>query len=326
VPPEYRPVSASQHVAPEQAVPENADASSAGASDASADDASSEQDTTAGSRDDAGRDDAGHDDSGRDAGTAGGASAAGAAAGASANGSPLADAPREPTDHHDDANANATGTDAQTTAAPTTEAPTRATTVTPTPTPYAGATYLNAPAPPKKRGNRSLGILIAILGALIFAALNAAVTFGILSLDYGFSRAQTYLTSYLKGWEFWVPVGVFTLAFIALVAIVNRGRWWAYIFGSMFVSALVFVAYFGAALLTNRVWERTPGEFRTFTDAYFGTNIPYLWVAVAASFIALEVVVWIGGWISFHGQHAKRRYLEAKAAYDAEYSTERAER
>jgi len=189
---------------------------------------------------------------------------------------------------------------------------------TPAPAPYAGATYLQTPTPPKKRGNRGLGILIAVLAAVVFGAADLAATYGILILRYGGDRAVNYLESYAKGWDFWIPLAVFTAAFIALVAIVNRARWWAYVLGSIFVSILVFAGYFGATLLTNKVWNLTPAEFSTFAHDYFQSNIPYLWIATVVSVIALEVVIWFGAWIAFHGQVAKRRNVEARAAYEEE--------
>lgn len=294
IPADYRPVSASDHVAPEPAVP--AVAGEPGVSDdvrvreASGEpgvsDASGERDV---------------------------------APEASAPRTQLADTPVEPTDSTETA-APAPAVPAPTPVAAASAEPASAERTAA----YPGATYLNAPTPPRKRGNRGLGILIAVLGAVVFGVANAAATFGILSVRYGGAQARTYLTSYLEGWEFWIPLAVFLAAFIALVAIVNRGRWWAYILGSMFVAALVFAAYFAAALVTSQVWDRTPAQFRTFSGDFFLTNIPYLLVAVAATFIALEIVIWLGAWIAFHGQHAKRRYIEAKAAYDAEYGTDRA--
>jgi len=186
------------------------------------------------------------------------------------------------------------------------------------PAAYAGPTYLQTPTEPKKRSNRGLGILIAVLAAVVFAAADLAATYGILLIRYGDSRAVDYLESYLKGWDFWVPLAVFTAAFIALVAIVNRGRWWAYVLGSVFVAILVFASYYGAALLTSKAWNFTPAEFNAFTRDFFQSNIVYLWVATVVSIIALEIVTWFGAWISFHGQVAKRRNAEARAAYEEE--------
>jgi len=199
------------------------------------------------------------------------------------------------------------------------------TTVIPTPLPSTPSTptYLNAPLPPKKRGNRGVGILIAVLGTIVFAAANAGATLGVFTLRYGFASAQTRIQDYVMEWSFWLPTAVFLAAFIGLIAVVNRGRWWGYIVGSLAVGALVFAAYFGAAMLTGKFWNQTPDEFRAFVDDFFNSNITYLWVALAAALIARELVLWLGAWISFHGQNTKRRYLEAKAAYDAEYSTAR---
>jgi hypothetical protein len=188
----------------------------------------------------------------------------------------------------------------------------------PAPAPYAGPTYLQAPTAPQKRSNRGLGILIAVLAAVVFGAADLAATYGILLVRYGDSHATDYLETYVKDWEFWVPLAVFTAAFIALVAIVNRGRWWGYVLGSIFVAVLVFAGYYGGALLDSQAWNFTPTEFRDFTHDYFQTNIVYLWVATVVSVIALEVVIWFGAWIAAHGQAAKRKNAEARAAYEAE--------
>jgi hypothetical protein len=222
---------------------------------------------------------------------------------------PVVDAPAEPT-----ADASPAPV-AEPTPAPL-PAPVQAT--EPEPAPYGGPTYLQSPTEPKKRSNRGLGILIAVLAAVVFAAADLAATYGILLVRYGNDRALTYLESYAKGWDFWIPLAVFTAAFIALVAIVNRGRWWGYVLGSVFVAILVFASYYGAALLTSQAWNFTPGEFSDFTRDYFQSNITYLWVATVVTFIALELVTWFGAWISFHGQVAKRKNLEARAAYEAD--------
>jgi hypothetical protein len=297
VPPGYEPVSASNHVAPEPAVPTNR-----------RDDEQPEQDDSNG----VGEPGA---EPRYDAESAGAATEAEEPAHAQLQPPAVVteDEPATATPEREAIPAPATEPEHQ---AGTQPEPTPA----PTPAPYGGPTYLNAPERPKTRSNRGLGILIAVLATVVFAAANLAATYGVLILRYGDGKALDYAKSYVTGWEFWVPVAVFLLAFIALVAIVNRGRWAAYVFGSIFVAALVFIAYFAAALLTGRMWEKTPDELRSFTGDYFQSNIPYLWIAVIASFIALEVVIWFGAWIAFHGQNAKRRTISEQAAWDEEYT------
>jgi hypothetical protein len=309
LPPDYRPVSASEHVAPEPALP---------ATDEQAEEPVSETHQAAHEPGTEPRFDA----------AAAGAEPETAAAAATPV-PPLASEPIEPTAAHESETASETATEpeAEATTAPPVAEPTPTPAPAPVATPaapapnadaYAGPTYLQTPERPKKRGNRGLGILIAVLAAVVFAAADLAATYGILLIRYGDTRAADYLASYAKGWDFWVPLAVFTAAFIALVAIVNRARWWAYVLGAVFVAILVFASYYGAALLTSKAWNFTPGEFREFTRDYFESNITYLWVATAVTFIALEVVTWFGAWIAFHGQIAKRRNAEARAAYEEE--------
>ncbi|WP_022882697.1 ABC transporter permease family protein [Gryllotalpicola ginsengisoli] len=280
--PGYRPVAASEHVAPEQSVPQTSDEV-----EPTAEPADSE------------------------------ASAQEAPAETAATDAPAAAPVSEPV------------TQAATTteSAPAAEAPATPTTVEPTaaeqPAPAASVSqpspvYVQPPTPPKKRSNRGVGILLAVLATVLFAALEIAATYVILFVRFGADSTREYILSYVEGWEFWLPLAVFAAAFIALVAIVNRGRWWAYVFGSMFVAALVFVGYFAAALITNRIWERTPDEFRSFLGDYFQANVPYVLIAFTATFLALEVVTWMGAWIAARGQSVKRRNAEAAAAYEEE--------
>lgn len=312
LPPDYVPVSASQHVAPEAQVPATADAEN-GDTDAAQQERAAEhaiQPETAAA--------AAHEPA-KEPGVEPRFDAESAGAAPEPSSEPVPErAPASESASVPTPPSTPVPASAEPPAAP---APAPATsTATPAPADggYAGPTYLQPTTAPKKRGNRGLGILIAVLAAIVFAAANLAATYGILELRYGGSRSLDFLESYVKGWDFWVPLAVFVAAFIALVAIVNRGRWWAYVLGSVVVAALVFASYYGAALLTTKAWNLTPGEFRTFSRDYFQSNIVYLWVAVAATFIALEVVTWFGAWIAFHGQQAKRRNAEARAAYEAE--------
>ncbi|GAA4177715.1 hypothetical protein [Gryllotalpicola koreensis] len=283
LPPDYEPVSASDHVAPEPPPIAGDEPGAAPRFDAAAE----------------------------------GAAAEGAETDAAAPAAPVVGAPVEPTAVDETTSAPAPAPAAEPTPAPVpTPAPTPV--QAPEPAPYGGPTYLQSPTEPKKRSNRGLGILIAVLAAVVFAAADLAATYGILLVRYGNDRALNYLESYAKGWDFWIPLAVFTAAFIALVAIVNRGRWWGYVLGSVFVALLVFASYYGAALLTSQAWNFTPGEFTDFTRDYFQSNITYLWVAAVVTFIALELVTWFGAWIAFHGQVAKRKNAEARAAYEAD--------
>ena len=321
LPPDYRPVAASEHVAPQPAVPTASTSAATDSAPVTPDEASVDRQPAGLPADPT--DPQQHSAAVAAAAAESDAPADAAPAQPAADGAPTTVAPvAQP--------APAPAPAAQQTApaepAPTTSA-------------YAGPTYISAPTPPKKKSNRGIGILIAVLGVVVFAAANLAATlgiliavlaavvfavadlaatYGLLLIRYGEGHAADYFATYAKSWDFWLPLAVFTAAFIALVAIVNRGRWWGYVLGSIFVAVLVFAAYYGAALLTSRAWNFTPSEFRNFTHDYFLTNITYLWVATLVSVIALEVVIWFGAWVAFHGQAAKRKNLEARAAYEAE--------
>lgn len=186
-----------------------------------------------------------------------------------------------------------------------------------------GPVFVTAPVAPEPKGNRSVGILIAVLATVVFAALDAAAAYLILLSNQGESTALTTLESYLRSYSFWLPAVVFFLAFVALIAIVNRAGWWAHVLGSIFVAAFVYAAFFGAALLQIKVWELTGDEFTKYLHQFIQSDIPYVWVAFVSVFVAFEVVIWFGLWISRRGAAVKRRNAQARAAYDEQFPNPR---
>ncbi|MDQ1588755.1 MAG: hypothetical protein QOJ77_1920 [Microbacteriaceae bacterium] len=213
-------------------------------------------------------------------------------------------------------------TDVYETPAPATPAwsPEPTATVEPTATAAPGAAYgqpaapvyVPAPLPPKKKSNRGIGALIALLGAVIFAIVYAiviAIIGGIL-----LSSPATFLdqfTRYLTTASFYVPVIAFAVAMIVLVQIVNRAGWWVYIIGGLFVAVIVYFAFVGGTLLAQAAWNLTPQE----ASRFIGT----LWLnpfAIAAGIVAREVSLWVGLWLAARGRRLKARNAEAREEYE----------
>jgi hypothetical protein len=195
-----------------------------------------------------------------------------------------------------------------------------AATLAPEPEPFVAAqstpqtVYVQAPAPPKSRGNRGFGVLVALIGTVLFALLYAGVAYLLITM-YGAGRTEgvQVFTEFLVRPVFWVPIVAFFIGFALLAAIVNRGAWWYYAVFSLIIAVLVYFSYLGGALLTVEAWTLTVGAAGEF--------IAQRWLdpfAIAAFIIAREIPIWLGGWIAARGRTVAERNRLALEAYDRE--------
>ena len=175
-------------------------------------------------------------------------------------------------------------------------------------TPAPQIVYVTTPHPPKRRSNRALGTLIAVLASVVYAALLALV-FAIVwasitgGADLGFVGSP----------NFYIPVAFFAAAMILLVLLLNRAGWWSWVLGSIVVALVV---YFGSAgvliLLRGAVLETAAGANELYLEALLNPLV------IIAALAAREVAVWSGVVISWRGRKVTARNLEARAAYDRE--------
>lgn len=182
------------------------------------------------------------------------------------------------------------------------------------PQPAQQTIYVQAPTPPKMRGNRGFGALVALIGTVLFALLYAGVAFLLLTV-YGAGRGDgiAVFTEFLTRPVFWVPVAAFFVAFAVLAAIINRGPWWAYAVFSLLVGVIVYFSYIGGALLSVEAW--------TLTAERAGDFVAQRWLdpfAIAAFIIAHEIPIWLGGWIAARGRAVTERNRLALEEYDRE--------
>lgn len=172
--------------------------------------------------------------------------------------------------------------------------------------------FLQRPEPPKRKSNRGLGILIALVGTVAFAVLwaLAVVVVGAMltpSSDFLPSLIQ-FFTSRLAGWA---PIVAFFVGLVVLIQLINRARWWAYILGGLFVAVFVYLVYIGAVLVDNGFLQRNAGEQQLL--------LRQAWVApfaVLAGVIAREVSIWTGAWLAARGRKLKARNAQAQADYE----------
>jgi hypothetical protein len=174
--------------------------------------------------------------------------------------------------------------------------------------------YVAAPHPPKKKGNRGVGVLIAAVSAFIFLFFYALIALLIRAVMTGDTRIE-----FLRDQSFYIPVLLFTVAFIVLALIVNRAGWWSFVLGSLFVGLFVYFGTIGVLLLLDAA-TLTPAaatdEFRRFL-----VNP----LVVAAGLVAREVSLWVGAGISARGRRVKARNAEVLAEYERDQAEHRAE-
>ncbi|MFE6965765.1 hypothetical protein ACFVAJ_11660 [Agromyces sp. NPDC057679] len=174
--------------------------------------------------------------------------------------------------------------------------------------------YVQAPEPPRAKGNRAFGALVALIGAALFAALYAGIAYLLLLSQGDAAEVNTvFVERFLAKPVYWVPIIAFFVGFALLAAIVNRGRWWAYVVFGLLVGVLVYFSYLGGALLTIEAWTLTFEDAQSF--------IAQRWLdpfAIVAALIAREIPIWLGGWIAARGRTVNERNRLALEAYDRE--------
>src|SRR5690606_29504123 len=167
--------------------------------------------------------------------------------------------------------------------------------------------YVTAPTPPAKKGNRVLGILIALLAAGVFATIYAGA-FAVVRMLQGGSPAAD-LPAFLGSASFIFPIVILVITFTLWAMLVNRAGWWAWILGSFIVGAAVYAGTIGLAQLFYQV--QIP-----WTDP----------VLIVSAVLAREVTVWLGGILSSRGKRLKVRNVQAREKFDREEAERRAER
>jgi len=177
--------------------------------------------------------------------------------------------------------------------------------------------FVTAPQPPKKRGARGVGALVALLSTGIFAASYALLVLliALIGSRSGLAPALQFLSSV----TFWVPVIVFFLSYLLLVVIVNRAGWWAHVLGGFIVAVLVWVGFVGAAIIAAGAFGGTVSEVGSVVLQQLTNPLGF-----AAAIAAREVPIWVGGLVAKRGRSARARNEAARTAYEHELAEHRA--
>ena len=177
--------------------------------------------------------------------------------------------------------------------------------------------FVTAPQPPKKRGARGVGALVALLSAGFFTAVYAGLVLllGLVEPRYGVAGALDTIASV----AFYLPVIVFFLAYLLLVVIINGAGWWAHVLGGFIVAIVVWVGFIGAAIIAAGAFGGTAAEVNAVVMQQLTNPLGF-----AAAIAAREVPIWVGGLVARRGRTARVRNVEARAAYERELAEHRA--
>lgn len=177
--------------------------------------------------------------------------------------------------------------------------------------------FVQAPQPPRKRGARGVGFVVALLGAGLFAAAYALLVF-IIAL-VGSTSGLAPAVQYLSTVTFYVPVIVFFLAYLLLIVIVNRAGWWAHVLGGFIVAVVVWIGFVGAAIIAAGLLGGAAADVNAVVLQQVTNPLGF-----AAAIAAREVPIWVGGLVSRRGRKARARNVEARSAYEQELAEHRA--
>ncbi|GAA4776614.1 CvpA family protein [Microbacterium gilvum] len=173
--------------------------------------------------------------------------------------------------------------------------------------------FVQAPEPPKVRGNRGAAGLIGLVAALVFAVLYAAATIGWLAFlgQVDLSTIGTVAVQLATSASLWVPVIVFWLGFWLLGALVNRARWGTWVTLGFFVGVIAYGGHLLGQLFAAPFWMLSPDQGQALVVTALVSP-----VAIAAFVIAREITIWFGAWAARRGAKVSAQNAEAQEEYE----------
>jgi hypothetical protein len=166
----------------------------------------------------------------------------------------------------------------------------------------------DAPAVEAPPSNRTTGALVALFGGVVFAVLYALAAWGYSAAAwmYGDSSEGTEAAvfiqdrtiAFLSTPVYWLTAIAFTLYFVILAILINKGHWRTFVLWGLVVAIFTYATAIGAGLLTVRAWTLSFSEAIEFMWHGIAFN-PLVLVAVVLS---REIPIWFGGWIAITGR------------------------
>ena len=177
---------------------------------------------------------------------------------------------------------------------------------TPPAAPVQEVIVVDAPVAPRKKGNRGVGVALALVATIIFTALLVAAAF-VLSLvaDSGIG--------FLTEPTFYLPALAFFVGLVIVTLLLNRAGWWSHIIGSVVVGLITWFGSASLVLLAAGMATMNQTEANeTFYAALFSP------ILIIAALLAREVSIWTGAILARRGRSLKVRNAEAQEAFERE--------
>lgn len=173
--------------------------------------------------------------------------------------------------------------------------------------------FVQAPEPPRDRGNRGTAGLIGLLATLVFAALylGAALGFGAIAGDVTGANIGEAALALLTTWGYWTPVVVFFLGFWLLGAVINRGRWGLWVVFGLIVGVIAYAGHILGQLFEAPFWKLTATQGLDLVGEQLLAPL-----AIAAFVFARELTIWFGAWVSRSGARKTELNAEAQREYE----------
>ena len=173
--------------------------------------------------------------------------------------------------------------------------------------------FVQAPEAPRPRGNRAAAGAIGLVASLAFAVLLFAVwlVLAAISGDLTADNVSTVALAALGSWVLWVPVVAFFIAFWLLGAIINRGRWGAWVIFGLLVGFASWGGYLLGILFQAQFWSITASQGAALMEQHVLAPL-----AIAAFIIGRELTIWFGAWAASRGKRVTELNVEAQREYE----------
>lgn len=173
--------------------------------------------------------------------------------------------------------------------------------------------FVQAPEPPRERGNRGTAGAIGLLATVAFAILYLGATLGLRAVagDITGENIGEAALAPLMTWGYWVPVVVFFLGFWLLGAFINRGRWGLWVVFGILVGLFAYGGHILGALFEAPFWLLTATEGNELVGSQLFHPL-----AIAAFVFGRELTIWFGAWVARSGARKTELNAEAQREYE----------
>ncbi|MCK2024912.1 ABC transporter [Microbacterium sp. SSW1-47] len=173
--------------------------------------------------------------------------------------------------------------------------------------------FVQAPEPPRDRGNRGTAGAIGLLATVAFAILYLGTAVGLRAIAgdvTGENIGEAFLAPLLT-WGYWTPVVVFFLGFWLLGAIINRGRWGLWVVFGIIVGLIAYAGHILGQLFEAPFWKLTASQGLELAGEQLLAPL-----AIAAFVFARELTIWFGAWVARSGARKTELNAEAQREYE----------